>query len=373
MQKVNILFINHEKDFLSGSSYSLLNLIKSVKNDVHPIILLQKDSVCIDFFLSHNIDCIVVPFKLDIIGKCSIIKRIFSFPFRFIRDFFHNKTAIKQVVKLLINHNISIVHSNSSVVDIGPSIAAQLNAKHIWHLREYQNLDFEMNPFLGWSRLKKKIFDSDAVIAISKGIFDHFKYSEALQYYHIPNAVRSVNDAFINDQKKKKFLICGMITATKGQEFAIKCFNKFVVNYPDYRLKIIGSGDKKYIDYLKSIAHSNVDFEGYQSETAEYYKIATAYLMCSRNEGLGRTTIEAMFYGCPVIGFNSGGTSEIINHNSNGLLYNEMEQCISYMNHIVANPDFALAIAKQAQLDAIQNYSEEVYGKKIIEIYKSLL
>jgi glycosyltransferase involved in cell wall biosynthesis len=373
MKKINVLYINHEKDYIGGASHSLLNLIKSVNKDISPIVLLQKDSVCIDLFKSHGVECIVLPFKLAIIGKCSIIKRIASFPFRFFRDTFYNKRVVGKMVKILSGRKIHIVHSNSSTVDFGLSLARKLKAKHIWHLREYQNLDFDMNPFLGWSRLKKMISNSDAVISISKGILEHFNKSESLNSYFVPNAVRAKRDVFLNDSKEQFFLICGTVTATKGQEFAIKCFNEFVIKHPDYRLKIVGTGVKKHVDYLKSIAHSNVDFEGYQSETDKYYKVATAFLMCSRNEGLGRTTIEAMFYGCPVIGFNSGGTAEIINNRVNGLLYDDMEECIGHMNYIVDNSAYALALSKKAQADAVENYSEEVYENKILKIYKSLL
>jgi glycosyltransferase involved in cell wall biosynthesis len=45
--------------------------------------------------------------------------------------------------------------------------------------------------------------------------------------------------------------------------------------------------------------------------------------MCSKNEALGRVTIEAMSRGTPVIGFDNAGTSEIIKHAYNGFLYKE--------------------------------------------------
>ncbi len=58
---------------------------------------------------------------------------------------------------------------------------------------------------------------------------------------------------------------------------------------------------------------------------------AIAFLMCSENEGLGRVSIEAMFYGCLVIGRNSGGTKDFVFDGKTGLLFNDMDGCVSAM------------------------------------------
>ena len=44
-------------------------------------------------------------------------------------------------------------------------------------------------------------------------------------------------------------------------------------------------------------------------------------LTCSRNEAFGRTTVEALLMGKPVIGTNTGGTVDLISDGVDGLLY----------------------------------------------------
>jgi len=40
--------------------------------------------------------------------------------------------------------------------------------------------------------------------------------------------------------------------------------------------------------------------------------------MCSRHEAMGRVTVEAMSACLPVIGFDNGGTAELIEHERSG-------------------------------------------------------
>lgn len=48
--------------------------------------------------------------------------------------------------------------------------------------------------------------------------------------------------------------------------------------------------------------------------------------MTSVNEGLGRVTIEAMFYGCLVVARHTGGTLEFLKNGYNGLYFDNDEQ-----------------------------------------------
>lgn len=98
---------------------------------------------------------------------------------------------------------------------------------------------------------------------------------------------------------------------------------------------------------------------------------AEAFLMCSENEGLGRVSVEAMFYGCLVIGRNSGGTKDFILNNETGLLFNDMNECVIAMKKAVS--DNNETIIQNAQLFAQNNFSIEKYGEKILHIYNKVL
>lgn len=145
MKKIKVLYVHHESNRLGGSSYSLLNLIKATATSVEPIVLVRGQGVC-DFFQSQGIKCFNYKFSLNLTHPNEIIG-ITSYIPRAIRDSLMDIICIERTVKLLKKENIDIVHSNSSVIRIGPSLAKKLHAKHVWHIREFIDLDLNRKPF----------------------------------------------------------------------------------------------------------------------------------------------------------------------------------------------------------------------------------
>lgn len=93
--------------------------------------------------------------------------------------------------------------------------------------------------------------------------------------------------------------------------------------------------------------------------------------MCSDNEAMGRTTIEAFWNGCPVLGRNTGGTPELVKDNETGYLFNTVEELASLMGKVAKTDN--LQIIENARRFAMQNFTEEEYGKKIEAIYQIVM
>jgi glycosyltransferase involved in cell wall biosynthesis len=135
--------------------------------------------------------------------------------------------------------------------------------------------------------------------------------------------------------------------------------------------------DTKYKETLINIAEkyntdiSCIQFLGYQSDVSPFFRDATAFLMCSTSEGLGRVTIEAMYYGCPVIAFASGGTTEIVKQNETGHLFLNKEELIKQMNEVTTNNQ--LTILHKAQDYAITNFGSKAIIPLVQSIYMKLI
>ena len=170
MIKKNILFITHDTS-LFGANQSLINMISSLKSEnvILKIVFPERGPIC-ELFDDLGIEYLIVKYKNEAIdaGK-GIIVNFFNF-LRLINKFFLNTIALKQLQKIVRLHEITIVHSNSSVVGIGYELAKLENIRHVWHLREYIDLDHGMEVFGGIKRLKERIKKSDKIICISEGI-----------------------------------------------------------------------------------------------------------------------------------------------------------------------------------------------------------
>ena len=93
--------------------------------------------------------------------------------------------------------------------------------------------------------------------------------------------------------------------------------------------------------------------------------------MCSDFEAMGRTTVEAFWYGCPVLGRNTGGTPELVKDGVTGYLFNSIDELAVLMKNIV-NEEI-IGMVENAQAFAIDNFTEEKYGQKIESIYESVI
>jgi glycosyltransferase involved in cell wall biosynthesis len=94
--------------------------------------------------------------------------------------------------------------------------------------------------------------------------------------------------------------------------------------------------------------------------------------MCSKNEAQGRVTVEAMFNGCPVIGYASAGTLEIIKDKENGFLYTDIYDILQKVSYIEQHYDISYLI-HNAQQYAQDNFSEELYGERLYKLYIDVL
>lgn len=380
MKKLTVLYINFASKNFDGATYSLLDLIESVKEYVNPIVLLPNEGDVAKEFRKRGIECLVHDFEENITAKPVRLKTWIHNAISYIPHLYKyilkNKACIKWVSKELTNRHIDIVHTNNSVLTIGYMISKCLNVKHVWHLRGYMDLDFGWNPFMGWSDLKKKVADSDAVIGITRPVLEHYVDEPRSNAYAISDAVRSIKDIDY-DRKENYFLFCSAyLTKRKGTDFAIRAFYESGVWKDGTKLRVIGKKiDREWTminDLVQSLnLNGSIDFIDFTNDIKSQMIHAKALLMCSENEGLGRVSIEAMFYGCPVIGRNSGGTSEIIKDRVNGYLYESLEECSGIINEI-ANGQENKEIIDNAHKNVIEEFSIENYSNKILGVYQNL-
>ena len=378
---ITVLYVTFASKNFDGATYSLMDLIKSVGNEVHPIVMVGTEGCVYDYFTNNGVECIVCDFKEDLVGKPVKFHQYIKYFLQFIPNqltfYRKNRKCAENVARILSGRKIDIVHINNIVMSVGYGIAKRLNAKSVWHLRGFMDLDFGWMPLRGWKKYYNTLKQTDAVIGITKPVLEHHVPLERKNAYMISDAVRSKDDICFVMPKEKYFLFCaGFLTVQKGCGFAISAFAKSGLAADGYKLKIIGEDQSNYISKLKQIvAHAGisdaVEFLGRSNKVKEYMSQAIAFLMCSENEGLGRVSIEAMFYGCLVIGRNAGGTKDLLLDGKTGLLFNDIDGCVAAMQKSTETDH--QDIIRYAQQFAQENFSIENYGGKILDVYGKVL
>jgi glycosyltransferase involved in cell wall biosynthesis len=113
----------------------------------------------------------------------------------------------------------------------------------------------------------------------------------------------------------------GRLTRLKGHEDFIELMAALVEkNLPVHGLIVghLDPGRKKYIDGLQhDIADrglaDRITFTGQRSDIREIYAVSNIVLSLSKKpESFGRTVLEALYLGVPVVGYDHGGVGEIL-------------------------------------------------------------
>lgn len=132
-------------------------------------------------------------------------------------------------------------------------------------------------------------------------------------------------------QKKNNeptFIWISRIVKMKGIEDVLESFKYIVEKYPKSKLKIIGGGDKKYLDYLNNnLAKNNnlvknVDFLGFVDEKNKTKLLNKAHILlhASVKEGWGIVVIEAASQATPSVVYNVAGLNESVKDGITGIV-----------------------------------------------------
>ena len=276
--------------------------------------------------------------------------------------------------RIVKNTNPDIIHTNTGVVHEGYFVAKFLRKPHVWHIREYQTKDFNWNFFPSKKSFEKKLSKSYSVF-ITKDLQKYFK-QENNHSKVIYNPIYDSDEIkSISIYDEKYFLIANRISKEKGIDDIIKGYALFCHNKNDYKLKIAGFGDEKYIYELKNLcAELNVsdyvDFIGFVSEMRELIYNAKVLFVGSYYEAFGRMSAEANLLGTFVIGRNTGGTKEILELTHGGYLFDKYEEIPLLLNNYLNTDADMMGEAKQI---ALTNFSKKNHCDKIMKVYNEII
>ncbi|GAA1789460.1 hypothetical protein GCM10009712_41050 [Pseudarthrobacter sulfonivorans] len=113
--------------------------------------------------------------------------------------------------------------------------------------------------------------------------------------------------------------MCGTISPEKGQIDAVRAINFARSLGTRIRLDVYGDGNPKDVRDLESVIQELgltdlIKLKGSTADMRAAYDSTDVAVVCSRNEGFGKVTAEAILTGRPVVAYGAGGTSEILEY-----------------------------------------------------------
>lgn len=213
--------------------------------------------------------------------------------------------------------------------------------------------------------------DLTRISVIPRGIDpNYFSYG----YIAEENWKRRWFNEFPETINKKLILLPARITRRKGHQKFLDVFSLLPFHAGLHGVIVGGphKGKQKYLDFLKNKVNSmglshHITFTGHRSDIREIMSLSDIVVsLSSEPEAFGRTSLEALSLGIPVIAYDHGGASEVLKSIfPQGLVpANNVDETVSLIKKFIAQPPNV----KHQQI-----YTLESMQNKTLSLYESLV
>ncbi|RZK02288.1 MAG: glycosyltransferase family 1 protein [Novosphingobium sp.] len=367
-------------DVVGGSHFSALGLIKALDGQrVKPIVLPQKANGAIaTFFRDAGVEVQASPASAEL-GYARPVG-----PLRYMRTLFDLPEQVRHLRRL----GVDIVHTNDGRTHANWAMAARLaGAGLLWHHRG--------DPGASGLRFIAPLLAS-RVVAVSHfalpdpGVWSARSRSEVV---HSP-----FDTAVVEDRKAARAAILrelgshedtwllgymGAFVERKRPSLFIDAVVELVRRHPAQPIAALMFGE----DYdartgRALIAHAHrrgvahvVKFMGFRDNGPFWLAGCDLLMVPAIGEPFGRTLVEAMLVGTPVVATASGGNPEALRGGALGLLVppESASELAQACHHILNNPALTAAMTKAAAEDARTRFGIERHASRIVSIYAEIL
>ncbi len=372
---MNVLLIDNSNDF-TGASKALLKAAEELKvKGITFVFVFPKGSKCVSEVRERGYEVYEIKFQ-EIRKKASAI--LLYFPKLIINTF--------RLRKISKRHKVRVVHMNDMYNMLGLCLKISSKVKIVTHVR-MMPASYPAVLYKTWRFLNNKF--ADRIVAVSEAnkkafgaapkttvIYDPLPDDEQLPPYTPRPA--------IND--KVQVLYLANYIDGKGQLHALKALAA-LKNQPDVKniaMNFYGGflGLKKNEEYKESLEKfameigisDKVSFNDKTTAIESVMKAHDVVLNFSDSESFSRVTLEALFFGLPVIATSVGGTAEMIADGESGLLVTakDVTEMAKALERLVADDGLRCKTATNAYKFVREKFATSISTDQLYSIYTGL-
>lgn len=386
---MNVCYILNATIPNGGATKAFLNILTGLEGkDVAPVVIVPDKGGIYPDLKQRGIPVYAFTYRECCYSHARNLKEKLLFLPRMMAKLAVNRQAANKVCSILKRHHINLVHTNSGVINIGYRAARKCGIPHIYHIREYGDLDFGKHYFPNkqafWRQL---ITDGSYSICITKDIQRYNRQQGRNTSRVIYDGVFHAAKSMPVVQDKDYFLYAGRIEPAKGLDQLLEAYCLYLSN-TQHPLKLLVAGScvkSAYVDQqMAYIARHHltekVQLLGECDDIAALMAHARAIIIPSRNEGFGFCMPEAMLQGCLAIARNTGGTKEQLDNGMDmtgkeiALRYETAEELGAMLLEVSTQPVEAYRpYTERAFLVVNQCYTIESNSRQIFQFYQDIL
>jgi glycosyltransferase involved in cell wall biosynthesis len=372
---MRIAFVSHDSE-AGGAERAMLELIDGLRErGVTCLVVLRKRGWLERELNRRGVSCAVIPYR----GWSSAR----------LRSRLLNLLALVMVLPVVIQlrrWKVDVVLTNTSVIPVGALAALALRRPHIWHIHEFCWKEYGSTFDLGDCLSIKAIgWLSDFVIANSKAVeayYAGFIPPQRIRMIYqgvnvqVPGATGEASKP-VGRVEPVKLVLVGAFQKGKGQTDAVQAVGWLKSQGVRPELTLVGTGEPADLEKVKRTVSDCdlerlVNFTGQVADPGPIVKDSDIALSCSRSEAFGRSTVEAMKLGKPVIGARGGATPELVREGFNGLLYapGDYLDLAQKIKLLIDNPGLAKQMGENGCRWAQEEFTVAKYAGRVLQVFK---
>jgi len=293
-----------------------------------------------------------------------------------------DRTNAKRVYQLCLKHKTNVLWIRDSrdisiagrikklsdgkiVVVYQQAMQLGVKKKDFIHTRRFSRIDIWISPleFLAKQVREKTKFPSERIYVIPLGV-------EIQQLLCQTTERSSARVQYNLDQNITVLGIIGRIDPKKGQLFLVSALAELRKKHEDLHVLIVGEKTRGEAegyeeDVKKAIAKLGlkkfVHFKPFSDDVGSFYAACDIVVMASEAETFGMVTLEAMLFGCKIIGTNTGGTPELLGWGEFGELYgpDNMKEFCQAFETMMVDEDRAAEKARNGRIHSKERYEHQ--------------
>ena len=263
-------------------------------------------------------------------------------------------TAILPYLRLV---DPDVIWTQTMVIPWGALAAAKLNKPHVWHVTEFGERDHNFNFFSPLSDIARDIEAASDLIytcsdAVARELFPGAPNERVRTLYCPPSINENRNGAgseltpYFRSPDAVKLGIFAFVQPSKGQEDIVRAVGELTHRGRNVELLVAGAeAFAEYRQHLNAIVAEyqiadRVHFTGALENPFPAMRATDIVVICSRCEAFGRTGIEAMLLGKPVIYPDTGGIAEYMRDGQTGLAYTagDVDSLVDRIELLISDP-----------------------------------
>lgn len=168
---------------------------------------------------------------------------------------------------------------------------------------------------------------------------------------------------------KKVLMTCGRLDSlerSKGFDEVLEVLPELLKEVPNIAYMVVGDGGDRERLVEKAISLGIFDrtiFTGFipETEKADYFRLADAYVMPSRGEGFGIVFLEAMACGVPVVASKIDGSREAVSDGRLGILVDPTNH-EEIKSGILAALQQPRIVPEELDFFSVDNFARRLHG-----------